>query len=118
MSELEKELRVLLSKYENNPTGSTLAGYLLNCLGDFVRREESYNRIYGKAGETEPSIKTEDTPALVRWGDRILEVACHGDYSNGVTHEGMDEGRVVVSQLLDELEKEWTVLKASLTHTK
>ena len=45
-------------------------------------------------------------------GDKILEFADHGDYSNGVEAFGIDEGRVRAYDHLKRLEEHWGTLKA------
>jgi len=48
---------------------------------------------------------------IIDVGNEILELAWHGDYSNGNEAFGVDEGRVRAKELLDVLELEWRELK-------
>jgi hypothetical protein len=52
-----------------------------------------------------------DLEKLLTFAERCLELAQHGDYSNGNVAEGIDEGDVLANKLLKELE-------VQLAHTK
>ena len=41
---------------------------------------------------------------------KLFEVCEHADFSNGVTAEGMDEGRVYAYRLICELKQKWELL--------
>lgn len=48
---------------------------------------------------------------ILKIGDAILETAWHGDYSNGNTAFGIDEGSVRAKEHLIRLEMDWQALK-------
>lgn len=47
----------------------------------------------------------------LRFAEKCLEYAQHGDYSSGIEAFGIDEGRVRVKELLDKLEYDLQALK-------
>ena len=44
---------------------------------------------------------------VVEWVDKWREVVEHGDYSNGNEAFGVDEGRVLTYQHIENLDKQW-----------
>ena len=64
---------------------------------DYQKMLEKEKEISFKAGIRE----------VVEFAQKFLDLAFHGDYSNGVEAYGLDEGRVRAGELLDSYEKEW-----------
>jgi hypothetical protein len=59
-----------------------------------------------------------DLEKLTIFAGRCLELAQHGNYSNGNEAQGMDEGDVLASRMLKELEVEFEEIKTQFSHTK
>ncbi len=55
--------------------------------------------------------RQEGREEVVPFAEKFLELAMHGDYSNGNEEYGCDEGRVMAGKLLDEYEREWKAQK-------
>jgi hypothetical protein len=69
-------------------------------------REQGYvEGVFGIIEET-MRAKKEGIREVLSLAKKLLEMAEHGDYSNGVEAFGLDEGRVRASELLKEYEKE------------
>lgn len=66
-------------------------------------QEVEFNRIISKIGFGAKALDL---------AKRCLELAQHGDYSNGVEAQGCDEGRYMAYRYLGELEAELKELEA------
>lgn len=83
----------------------------------------------GKTPETCPIIKailaliaSEQKPLVealqksLQLCEKVIELAEHGDYSNGNTDGVIDEGSVLALRHLTELKKEYAALKGEVQH--
>lgn len=57
--------------------------------------------------ETEAKVRGKTLKEVEPIVSKLFEVCEHADFSNGVTAEGMDEGRVHAYRLICELKQKW-----------